>query len=83
MNEGDFLEEPFEPGNPDHVGHYPGEPRYIGDKAVVERKNWYDGLTPRQAYSVKHRLPPELADNIDYEPGTDEDLSEWQEQGED
>lgn len=48
--------------------------RYIGvDKPQVERHHWWQKLTPRQAFSSKYQLTAEQQDNIDYDPGFDED----------
>lgn len=49
--------------------------KYVGeDKPLTQRESWLDRLSPRQAYGVKHMLPPELEGQIDYDPRLDEDL---------
>lgn len=76
MKAGQPLEEPFEPGNPDHVGHYPGELRQVGvDKVIVQRHKDYASMARGRGW-------PWDRDNIDYDPSIDEDRSKWDE-GED
>lgn len=97
LEEGEPLEEKFEPGNPDFVtppwekcdicGAEPmtancnnaacdTPKRYVGDKPKVKHTKDY-------ATMARGRGWPYERDYIDYDPSTDEDLEEWQEQGED
>lgn len=56
--------------------------RYIGDKPKVDKQYWWERLTKRQAYGVKHLLTEEQQDNIDYDPRFDEDQEQEEQEDE-